>query len=146
MEKKLKKHLPNGVFDGISSERSRHMSSIPSKGNKSTEKRLRFALVQAGISGWQMHADGLSGRPDFYFPESRLAVFVDGCFWHGCPKCGHYPKTRSAFWKAKIDRNRQRDFDTTTRLESEGVRVLRFWEHELHSSLRECVARLVNEL
>ena len=93
---------------------------------------LKMALVRNKISGWKMNYNNLKGKPDFYFKESNLAVFVDGCFWHGCPKCGHIPKTRSEFWEAKINRNKERDLNNESILKSDGVKVLRFWEHELN--------------
>ena len=131
MERFLKHKLENGRFSGVSPTRSRIMGSIRSKSNRSTERRLRFALVRAGIRGWKLHVPSVLGCPDFFFPKQRIAVFVDGCFWHGCPKCGHIPRTRSEFWRAKIDRNRQRDRDIARRLRKQGVLVVRVWEHDL---------------
>lgn len=90
-----------------------------------------MCLVRAGISGWELHPKTIRGRPDFYFPQEHLAVFVDGCFWHGCAKCGHTPLTRSEFWAAKFERNRRRDKSTSRLLRKQGVRVLRIWEHRL---------------
>jgi len=129
MERRLKSKLPGGIFDGVSLERSRIMSAIRGKSNKSTEVRLRMALVRHGIGGWVLHPDELPGRPDFYFPQSGIAVFVDGCFWHGCRRCGHIPKTRSEFWGAKLMRNQTRDRMTNQRLRRLGVIVIRLWEH-----------------
>ena len=118
------------------------MGKVRGRGNRSTEGRLRFALVRAGIDGWRLHAKDIAGRPDFYFTEERLAVFVDGCFWHGCRKCGHVPKTNSAFWKKKLERNRMRDRRHTRTLEKQGTLVIRFWEHELRESLTDCVQKV----
>src|SRR5690606_34783148 len=106
------------------------------------ERRLRLGLVRAGINGWRVRPKGLLGSPDFLFPEVRVVVFVDGCFWHGCPECGHVPRTNRPFWAAKIERNRERDRQTTRRLKAEGFRVLRFWEHELQRALDACVAKV----
>jgi len=69
-------------------------------------------------------------RADVVFPRARVAVFVDGCFWHGCPEHGTMPKANRAFWREKIARNRARDADTDRRLVELGWTVLRFWEHE----------------
>ena len=69
-------------------------------------------------------------RADIAFTRAKVAVFIDGCFWHGCPMHGTTPKTNSAFWVEKIARNRARDDDTTNRLEADGWIVLRFWEHD----------------
>ena len=111
--------------------RSRIMSSIRSRGNKSTEGRLRMALVRNGITAWRMHAQDVRGNPDFVFDEIRLAVFVDGCFWHGCRKCGHRPKSNRKYWNAKLDRNVRRDRSQRSKLRREGWSVLRVWAHEL---------------
>ena len=129
MERKLRKLLPEEGFAGVSGVRSRTMASIRGRHNRTTELRLKMVFVRAGICGWQLHAEHLPGKPDFYFPGRRVAVFVDGCFWHSCPKCGHVPKTRSTFWAAKLARNRQRDRATTKKLRAQGIKVLRVWEH-----------------
>jgi DNA mismatch endonuclease (patch repair protein) len=118
------------------------MGKVRGKGNKSTETRLRFGLVSAGIHGWRLHPNDITGRPDFYFTKERLAVFVDGCFWHGCSKCGHVPKTNSVFWKTKLERNRMRDRRQTRTLKEQGIVVIRFWEHELGESLTNCVEKV----
>ena len=131
MERRLKLKLPNGEFVGVTLERSRIMSAIRGKSNKTTEKRLRMALVRHGIRGWVLHTAQVAGKPDFFFPKSGVAVFVDGCFWHGCKTCGHVPKTRSAFWRAKLKRNRERDSRTDKLLHQSGIRIIRIWEHSL---------------
>ncbi len=142
MERILKQLLPSG-FKNVSDARSVAMGKIRSRNNKTTEMRLRMALIRERHNGWVLHPD-LPGRPDFFFTRGKLAVFVDGCFWHGCKMCGHVPKTRSRFWSAKIDRNRQRDKRTTRILKASGIRVLRIWEHSLVSrdSLRKIVAKI----
>jgi len=143
MERRLRELLPGGGFRGVSPTRSRIMASVRGKKNRSTEQRLRFALVCSSVRGWRLHSADILGRPDFYFAEEELAVFVDGCFWHGCRKCGHLPRTNAAFWAAKIKRNRKRDRATARALTKDGVTVLRFWEHELQENLRGCVERIV---
>jgi DNA mismatch endonuclease (patch repair protein) len=139
MDKALKKYLKNGKFENVSETRSKAMAAVRGKGNRTTEQRLRFAMVSVGIQGWKVQPKGIIGKPDFVFEKEKLAIFVDGCYWHGCPKCGHIPKTRSEFWKAKIGRTKQRDLEKTNILENEGYRVLRFWEHELKKDLKECI-------
>ena len=69
-------------------------------------------------------------RPDIVFTRARVAVFVDGCFWHGCPEHGTRPRSNERYWTAKIEVNRRRDREQTTRLEQAGWRVVRIWEHE----------------
>jgi DNA mismatch endonuclease (patch repair protein) len=80
--------------------------------------------------------------PDFFFARRRVAVFVDGCFWHGCPRCGHIPKTNSAYWGAKIARNRTRDARISRALRAQGYSVLRIWECDLRSRPERCVRRI----
>ena len=117
------------------------MSKVRGKGNKSTEVRFRMALVRAGVAGWALQKSGLRGNPDFVFPDSMVAVFVDGCFWHGCPECGHTPKTHSDFWRAKLTSTMQRDAANVCALKAMGYEVLRFWEHELEHDVQETVNR-----
>jgi DNA mismatch endonuclease (patch repair protein) len=82
------------------------------------------------ITGWRRNWP-LFGKPDFTFPKLKLAVFVDGCFWHGCPLHAIAPKTNAAFWRKKISANRTRDRLVTRTLRTLGWRVLRLWEREL---------------
>ena len=128
----LKQTLGESQFEGVSSERSRLMGKIRGKGNKSTEIRFRMLMVRAGISGWQLHPK-LPGRPDFLFAKTKVAIFLDGCFWHGCVTCGHTPKTRSEFWTKKFELNSARDAKVTKDLTELGFRVVRIWEHELRN-------------
>jgi DNA mismatch endonuclease (patch repair protein) len=108
------------------------MSRVKATGNRSTELVVENALNQVGISGWVKHPRDVPGRPDFYFPECHLALFVDGCFWHACPCCRRRaPETRKDFWAAKIDENRRRDERTRRRLRRDGFHVMRVWEHEV---------------
>src|SRR5690606_26892541 len=89
-------------------QRSYTMSRIRSQGNESTELRLARLFRANKINGWRRNSR-LPGRPDFVFPKERVAVFVDGCFWHGCPKCALRSNTNRGYWSAKIVGNRQRD-------------------------------------
>ena len=92
-------------------------------------------LVRNHLRGWSTNYREIVGKPDFFFKQENVAIFIDGCFWHGCPQCGHIPKTRSDFWKAKITRNKERDMKVTSENEQKGVKVLRFWEHELKNKI-----------
>ena len=83
-----------------------------------------------GFVGWRRNSR-LFGRPDFVFPERRIAVFVDGCFWHGCPYHGAVPLTNRDFWIAKLARNRKRDRLVDRTLKAKGWIPLRIWQHEL---------------
>lgn len=111
-------------------KRSEVMSRIRSRGNKDTELKLAAIMRAAGITGWRRHQPVL-GRPDFVFRRARLAVFVDGCFWHGCPKHGRNPGSNQKYWLPKLARNRARDLEIAKLLRHAGWRVLRIWEHDL---------------
>lgn len=112
------------------SERSALMAKVRGSGNDSTELRLIRVLRTHGITGWRRKAS-VFGKPDFVFPKLKLAVFVDGCFWHACPIHATQPKQNAEFWRAKIARNQARDRLVTRTLRAQGWRVMRIWEHEL---------------
>src|SRR5690242_4221972 len=111
-------------------KRSLVMSRIRGRGNKNTELALVKLFRGQGITGWR-RSQKIFGRPDFVFPKLKLAVFVDGCFWHGCPKHGTQPATRHAFWENKFARNKQRDRLVNRTLRQRGWIILRIWQHEL---------------
>ncbi|MGH9468958.1 MAG: DNA mismatch endonuclease Vsr [Terriglobia bacterium] len=113
-------------------QRSRNMASIRSKGNTTTEARFAHLLRKARISGWRRHQT-LPGKPDFAFRSERLAVFIDGCFWHGCPRCYRLPEDHRAYWKTKYIANRRRDRRNARQLRALGWRVVRIWEHILET-------------
>ncbi len=110
--------------------RSRIMQSIKGRGNRTTEERFRLLLQAARLPGWRRHLP-LPGRPDFCWPREKVAVFVDGCFWHGCPRCYREPRTNRSFWREKIESNRRRDRRVGRILRSEGWSVFRIWECKL---------------
>ena len=114
-------------------KRSEVMSKILGKGNEKTEVRLATLMRAEGIRGWRRHLPIL-GRPDFSFKNQKVAVFVDGCFWHGCHKCFQLPKQNRAFWKAKIEGNRKRDRLVNGRLRRLGWKVIRIRECQLRSA------------
>ena len=121
-------------------KRSQVMSAIRSKGNKATELKLASILRAAGVKGWRRHLP-LTGKPDFVFPRNRVALFVDGCFWHGCPVHCRRPNSNRGYWFSKILRNQKRDAAVRKGLRASGWRVLRIWEHELRFPCR--VARRI---
>ena len=121
-------------------ERSRIMSSIRGRGNASTERRMMDILRRHRLSGWRRHLN-LPGSPDFTFKTERVAIFVDGCFWHGCPRCYREPQTNVNYWREKIARNIARDRKAARLLRLSGWKVLRFWEHSLKNE--EAVATRV---
>jgi DNA mismatch endonuclease (patch repair protein) len=146
VERKLRETLEHGKFTNVPHGISLRMSAIRNRGNRTTELRLRGALIQAGIRGWSVHPQDLPGNPDFLFRRSYLAIFVDGCFWHGCPKCSHGITKNSSYWAAKIARNRERDKSKERELRELGFRVLRIWEHELTKSPSASAKRIQSKL
>ena len=111
-------------------ERSQLMAKVRGTGNRSTEGIVETALRAACIRGWKKHPENVPGKPDFYFSRYRLAIFVDGCFWHACPMCGRIPKTNAPFWIDKIDQNRRRDNRVRRQLRKLGYHAMRIWEHD----------------
>ena len=123
--------------------RSANMSRIRSRDTK-IEIRLRQALWANGTRGYRVHPKSIEGKPDIAFIGKRVAVFVDGCFWHGCEKCFVAPSSNVEYWQPKIARNRERDRRVTAALEAEGWLVLRVWEHEIESDIAGSVLRVQN--
>jgi DNA mismatch endonuclease (patch repair protein) len=118
------------------------MSRVRGRGNKDTEIALMKFFRRNKIIGWRRNQK-VFGKPDFIFLKLKLAVFVDGCFWHGCPKHATQPKNNRAFWENKFSRNKERDRLVMRTLRSQGWRVLRIWEHDL---ARKNEARLLNRI
>jgi DNA mismatch endonuclease (patch repair protein) len=111
-------------------KRSQVMSRIRSRGNKGTELRLIEILRAHRITGWRRR-QRLLGNPDFVFRRKHVAVFVDGCFWHGCPRCYRRPGSNQTYWDDKFIRNRRRDRQVSRKLAAAGWTVIRLWEHSL---------------
>jgi DNA mismatch endonuclease (patch repair protein) len=153
-------------------KRSEVMSRIRSRGNRDTELALARLLRRHKISGWRRHVQvriaecrmrnkskrgaavfplrtphsefrTFAVRPDFVFPKSRTAIFVDGCFWHGCPRHATKPKNNRAFWHRKLSANKTRDRLVNRTLRRAGWRVLRIWEHELARNNEACLLRRI---
>jgi len=131
-------------------ERSIRMAKVKSALNRSTELHVAARLIRSGIRGWKRQPTTVAGKPDFLFTEQRLALFIDGCFWHGCGRCNrNLPRARREFWRAKIDANRTRDRKVRNLLRSQGYSVMRVWEHSLRDGrwllrLRTMLAAAVN--
>lgn len=133
------------VFDA--KKRSEVMSRIRGKGNKTTELALAASFRRVGIKGWRRHVviklalgprvakrEGkaqLAVRPDFVFRREKVAMFVDGCFWHRCPLHCKMPANNRSFWEQKLSRNVERDRFVDRELRKAGWRVWRVWEHAL---------------
>jgi DNA mismatch endonuclease (patch repair protein) len=106
------------------------------------ELLLRRALWAAGVRGYRVHAKRVPGSPDVAWIGRKLAVFIDGCFWHGCPLHGRPPSSNRGYWVPKIARNQARDAEVTEALRQAGWRVRRYWEHEVRKELARVVAEV----
>ena len=123
-------------------QRSKIMAKVRSRGNRSTEQRLRIALMRARLRSWKLNAKSLPGSPDIAFPQSKTAIFIDGCFWHGCLKCYRRPQTSQSYWDAKVQRNKTRDKRNRKILKQMGWQTIRIWEHQLKADLKKCVEKI----
>ena len=103
------------------------MASVKSRGNRSTEQAAAVVLRHAGLGGYRKHWP-IAGKPDFAWPGLKVALFVDGCFWHGCPTCNRPSKSNVSFWEKKVSDNQRRDKRVTRWLRRHGWSVLRVWE------------------
>ena len=112
-------------------DRRKTMQAVKGKGTK-LEKRLWAMLAGMGVKGWQKNAHNITGKPDVVFAFQRVAVFIDGCFWHGCPHCRRtLPKTNREYWERKISRNIELAQSHNKQLRRIGWTVVRIWEHEM---------------
>lgn len=124
-------------------QRSRCMSAIKGRNTK-PERLLRSALWRAGFR-FRIHHK-LIGKPDIVFTKKKVCIFIDGCFWHGCPEHCNTPATNTEFWTNKIGRNIERDKEVTVKLKKDGWTVIRVWEHEVRHDLVAVVRKLAKSL
>jgi len=126
-------------------ERSRIMAKVKARGNKSTELKLIKIFKEYSIMGWR-RSYPLIGKPDFVFPKPRLAIFVDGCFWHGCQEHCRLPESNRDYWVAKINKNKKRDRLISKELRSKNWNVIRVWEHELKKNIYNNKLRKIKKI
>ncbi len=119
------------------------MSRIRGK-HTTPELRLRKALWAKGLR-YRLHWK-IEGRPDICFPGKRIAIFVDGCFWHGCPVHSTNPKNNAEFWETKLSKNIERDRQVTASLTTKGWQVLRFWEHAVKNDIHGVVEEVIQAI
>lgn len=117
-------------------QRSYNMSRIKGKNTK-PEIILRKYLFSKGLRGYKINAK-LPGKPDIVFQRHNIAIFVDGCFWHKCPKHFTLPQQNMRFWKAKIEGNVKRDKLVNRELTEKGWKVIRIWEHDVRQNTKKC--------
>jgi len=129
--------------DNLSKEkRSRVMASIRGKNTK-PEITIRKLLWKEGVR-YRIHDKSILGTPDISIKKDKVAVFIDGCFWHGCKRCYKEPKSNVGFWRKKILNNRKRRNKVRTQLRKEGWNVQEFWEHQIYSKSHEITNTIEN--
>ena len=115
------------------------MSQIRGK-NTGIEKKFRRYLWRRGYRNYRIK-NNLPGKPDVYFPKRKITIFIDGCFWHKCPKCYKEPKSNKSYWIPKIERNIERDKEVAAKLKKLGYTIVRFWGHEIRDNMISCIKR-----
>ncbi len=123
-------------------QRSFNMARIRSF-NTSIEKKFRSLLYKNGFRNYKINAN-IPGKPDIYFPKEKIAVFIDGCFWHRCKKCFNEPKSNTEYWRKKIDRNVKNRKKIRKKLKENGIILISFWEHEIKKDLLNCLKKFKN--
>lgn len=111
--------------------------------NTSVELKLRRYVWSKGLRGYRIK-NKVMGKPDLYFPAGKLAIFIDGCFWHMCPV--HYvePKSNLSYWLPKIERNIIRDKEINRLLQNSGIHVIRIWEHEIQENIEKTYEKIIS--
>lgn len=122
------------MADNLSPEdRKKTMRAVKGKGTK-PERMLFSMLAGMRLKGWRKNADDIMGKPDVVFPLEQVAIFVDGCFWHGCPHCQRkLPQTNRSYWERKVNRNIELAQQHNQKLSQAGWLVIRIWEHEIRN-------------
>lgn len=119
------------MTDRVSKEtRSKIMSRIRGKNTK-PEILLRKNLWHSGHKGYRLNYGKAFGKPDICYVGKRISIFVDGCFWHGCPSCYKKPSSNKKYWSEKLKQNKERDMKANIKLKKEGWVVMRFWECQI---------------
>jgi len=130
-----------------SSKAARNRMKAAKQRDTAPEMALRSAMHRKGLR-YRVDVSPLEGirrRADVVFRPVKVAVFVDGCFWHGCPIHGTWPKANAEFWRKKIERNQERDAETDQQLEEAGWEVIRIWEHEDSEEAAEKIFQIIQE-
>lgn len=129
-------------------KRSEIMSRIRAKDTKLERDFLKELSAVSHRAGhrYRKHYTGLKGKPDIAFPAKKIAVFIDGCFWHGCPQHSRVPLSNVSYWKTKLVRNKKRDKETARHAKESGWRIIRFWEHQVKKRPLWAVGKIMRAL
>ena len=140
---KTKTYLRDGRAPVPKSEATSRVMSANRGKNTKPELTLRGALRSIGLTGYRIHWRSAPGRPDISFPGRKVAIFVNGCFWHSCPYCRlPLPKSNTEYWRAKFERNSERDARKKDALEEDGWHVIIVWECEIRRNPLDCAERI----
>ncbi len=124
-----------------------HVMSANKAKNSKPELILRMLLSSTGVRGYRLHPKGVPGRPDIVFTKKMIAIFVNGCYWHHCPRCDlPLPKHNRSFWKKKFARNRVRDQEKIDLLRKDGWVSIVVWEHEIKRSPSSVAKKVISLL
>lgn len=134
------------MVDRVTREVRRRTMQAVHGADTGPELALRRVLYGYGLRGYRVHCRALPGRPDIAFTRKRVAIFVDGCFWHGCRRCYRAPKSNMSYWQPKISGNRERDRRVNRRLRKDGWVVIRVWEHAVSRRSEEVALKIVQRL
>lgn len=121
-------------------KRSKVMSSVASE-DTDIELAVRKRIWHDGYR-YRTNVEDVPGTPDICHKEKQVAIFIDGCFWHGCPQCKKIPNSNSSFWLKKIERNRKRRKEVRYKLKNQGWEILEIWEHEIDEDIERVVTKI----
>ena len=141
----------NYIRDGRAPLPEKKTTSIVMSANKGKdtgpELQLRKALYKKGLRGYRLHLKKLPGSPDIAFTKRKIVIFINGCFWHGCPYCRlGLPKSNEEFWGGKFKKNKERDKKKTTLLRQKGWKVIVVWECQIKKNLEKQIQRIKETL
>lgn len=123
-------------------QRKKNMANIK-RVDTTIELLFRKYIWSKGLRGYRTDYKNIPGRPDIYFIKKKIAVFIDGCYWHKCPKCFVRPKSHNNYWDNKIENNVKRDKKYNKLLKKKGITVIRFWEHQVKDDINKCYSELL---
>ena len=132
------------MADTFTKKQRRYCMSQVKSGNTKPEMAVRKLIWSKGYRYRIGH--GLFGKPDMVFPSYKIAVFIDGCFWHACPKHCRMPSSNTHYWERKILGNQKRDKKINQQLKKEGWQVIRIWEHDIKKNLKKSANKIITKL